>query len=108
MIAYLLAKEKEEDERDAAKRDKHKKEALKYREHLMAQMAKASALHATVTRPIHAAVELRNRAFPSARPFPLVVGTHAALRYPAALPLQNEALKEKEPGEGPSRCEREG
>ena len=53
MIAYLLAKEKEEDERDAAKRDKHKKEALKYREHLMAQMAKASALHATDTRPIH-------------------------------------------------------
>ena len=40
MLAYLLQKEKEEDERDAAKKEAQKKESLKFREHLMAQMAK--------------------------------------------------------------------
>ena len=99
MIAYLLAKEKEEDERDAAKRDKHKKEALKYREHLMAQMAKARARHAAVTLPSHAAGELRDRALRRALgPFGSVSGpTHAALR-----------VRQECPGEGPRRCEREG
>ena len=99
MIAYLLAKEKEEDERDAAKRDKHKKEALKYREHLMAQMAKARARHSAVTLPSHAAGELRDRALRRALgPFGSVSGpTHAALR-----------VRQECPGEGPRRCEREG